>query len=53
MLRTMRGFWVAALIFYCPLFLPGESAAQEFLTKPVEFVVHAAATGGVATLWRG
>ncbi len=46
MVRTIRGSWVAALIFSCFLFLPGESAAQKFLNKPVEFVVHAAAGGG-------
>jgi len=52
MVRTIKGSWVAALIFSFFLFLPGESAAQKFLNKPVEFVVHAAA-GGVATLWPG
>ena len=52
MAGTIRGVWVAALIFSWILFLPDESPAQKFLNKPVEFVVHAAA-GGVAILWPG
>jgi putative tricarboxylic transport membrane protein len=38
--------WVAALIFSLFWFLPGESQAQKFPNKPIEFVCHAAAGGG-------
>ena len=44
--RIIKGAWVAALIFSLFWFLPGESQAQKFLNKPIEFVCHAAAGGG-------
>jgi putative tricarboxylic transport membrane protein len=46
MARGLHEIIALALIFAWFLFLPGESQAQKFLNKPVEFVVHAAAGGG-------
>jgi putative tricarboxylic transport membrane protein len=46
MARRVNGVVILALVFSWIFFLPGESRAQKFLNKPVEFVVHAAAGGG-------
>jgi hypothetical protein len=44
--KWIAGAWVAALIFSLFWFLPGESQAQKFPNKSIEFVCHAAAGGG-------
>jgi putative tricarboxylic transport membrane protein len=46
MIVSFKKMGIPVLIFSFFLFFPGESPAQKFLNKPVEFVVHAAAGGG-------
>jgi putative tricarboxylic transport membrane protein len=44
--KRIMGIGLAAAVFSSVLFFPLECQAQKFLTKPIEFVVHAAAGGG-------
>jgi len=46
MKRERRVFLTFVLTFSFLFFLPCESQAQKFLTRPIEFVCHAAAGGG-------
>jgi len=46
MKRERRVFWTFVLTLFFLFFFPYESQAQKFLTKPIEFVVHAAPGGG-------
>ena len=46
-MKSVRMFFMAIILPVAILIiLPGESPAQKFLTKPIEFVCHAAAGGG-------